>query len=310
MPGPVPTSRLVEVAPIEADDVDRAHPARVYAHWLGSKDTYVADRALADQISTLAPWIAQGAKANRAFLARSVTHLADAGITQVLDLGTGLPATPNVHEIAQATCPAARTCYIDNDPIVVAHARARLARDTRTIAVQADIRDPDSILDNPIVRAHLDFSRPVGVLMIAVLHFVDDPDPARIMKAFREMLVPGSFVVITHVADLGTPVNGQNTDPSPSPAMNNAALEAARLYREIATPFFLRTPNDIQALFAGLDLLAPGMVPVSQWGIRTRPTKPGTRRMVAPILAGVGRVNDGSREGTHYEGATCGPAEG
>ena len=173
-------------------DPSRPHPARVYQHWLGGKDTFGPDRDLAAKVAEIAPWVVAGARGNRAFLTRVVTHLARAGVSQFLDVGSGLPAAGNVHEIAQGINPDARVVYIDHDPIVLVHARALLARDKRTVAVAGDARDPVSILANPDVRSHLDFHRPIAVLFIAVLHFLrEDDDPASVVAERRHDAGPG-----------------------------------------------------------------------------------------------------------------------
>lgn len=151
----------------------------------------------------MAPWVVSGVRANRAFLRRAVEALAESGIDQFLDLGAGLPSAGNVHEVAQGVNPAARVVYVDNDPVVLAHARALLATDERTVAVAGDFLDPSGILVDPAVRGHLDFSRPVAVLLVAVLHFVpDEADPAGCVAVLRDAVAPGSALVLSHVADL------------------------------------------------------------------------------------------------------------
>ncbi len=206
-----------------------------------------------------------------------VAHLAESGTTQFLDLGCGLPAPGNVHEIAQRVRPEAKVVYVDMDPIVLAHARALLATDARTIAVAGDLRDPRAILDDPQVRDHLDFTRPIAVLFLAVLHFVaEEHEPAAIVDTFRDALVPGSHIVITHAADL----------PEHEGAVRAAATrEAAGLYQDLTTPFTLRTQAQITELFAGLTLVRPGVVPARLW----RPGR-GHRGPAAPILGGLGRI--------------------
>jgi SAM-dependent methyltransferase len=273
------------------DEVDRANMARVYSHWIGGRDTYPIDREVAEAVAKTTPLVMAGAQANRAFLGRAVTYLARAGIHQFLDIGAGMPSGGNVHEVAQGVNPQARTIYVDRDDIVIAHARALLACDRRTRVLQADVRDPASILDDALVKAHLDWSQPVAVLFVALLHFVDD-DPAGIVKTFCDALAPGSFVVISHVADLGTRPNPEVT-PQDGDSRADAATvrEAASLYQQIAAPFTLRIRPEIQALFGGLEMVPPGLVPAALWR-----ADPG-HQVVAPILAGVGRVVDLQREG-------------
>jgi SAM-dependent methyltransferase len=259
-------------------DPSRPHPARVYQHWLGGKDTFGPDRDLAARVAEIAPWVVAGARGNRAFLTRVVTHLARAGVSQFLDVGSGLPAAGNVHEIAQGINPAARVVYVDHDPIVLVHARALLARDERTVAVAGDARNPASILANPDVRSHLDFSRPIAVLFIAVLHFLrEDDDPAGVVAAFRDALAPGSHIAISHVAEL--------PDGGTGPARAVATREAVGVYEELAAPFVLRTPEQITGLFAGLHLVEPGVVPVQLW----QPAR-GRPGPAVPVLGGVGQV--------------------
>jgi SAM-dependent methyltransferase len=264
-------------------DLSRAHPARVYDRWLGGKDNWAADRRAADQVAQVAPWVVQGARGSRAFLARAVRYLAGCGVRQFLDVGAGLPAAGAVHEVARRQVPDARVVYVDNDPIVLTHARALLADET-TIAVPGDARDPAAILADPAVRAHLDFEKPVAVLLVSVLHFLDGPgdDPARVVGGFRDALVPGSFVVISHVADL--------PDAPHSAEREQATRDAARLYQELAGPFTLRSPTEIAALFAGLELVEPGLVGVHEW--RPRRGRPGPP---VPVLGGIGRVPQSGR---------------
>ena len=259
-------------------DLSRAHPARVYDRWLGGKDNWAADREAADQVAQIAPWAVQGARSSRVFLARAVRYLAGCGVRQFLDVGAGLPAAGAVHEVARRQTPDARVAYVDNDPIVLTHARALLA-DATTIAVPGDARDPAAILANPAVRAHLDLDKPVAVLLVSVLHFLARPgdNPAAVVAAFRDALVPGSFVVISHVADL--------PDTPHATERAQATREAAQLYQELAGPFTLRSPSEIAALFTGLELVDPGLVGVHEW--RPRRDRPGPP---VPVLAGIGRV--------------------
>ena len=264
-------------------DTSRAHPARVYDRWLGGKDHFGVDRVVADRVAELAPWAAVGARANRAFLARAVRFLTVRGVTQFLDLGAGLPAAGAVHEVARSCCPDARVCYVDVDPVVLVHARALLADET-TIAVPGDVRDPGAILADPVVRAHLDLDRPVAVLLVAVLHFLTpQDDPGAVVAALREVLAPGSYVVISHVADLPD-------DPHQPAGRAEATRQAAQIYQELAAPFTLRTRDQIAGLFTGLDLVDPGLVPVHRWRPgRGRPGQP------VPVLAGIGRVPETRR---------------
>lgn len=262
-------------------DTTRPHPARVYACWLGGgKDAFAADRAAAAQIAEVAPWVTAGARTSRAFLRRAVRHLAAAGVTQFLDLGSGLPTAGNVHEIAQRVNPASRVCYVDNDPVVLAHARALLATDHRTIAVPGDLRHPLEVLADPAISIHLDLTLPVVVLLVSVLHFVTHAeDPVGITAAFGRELPPGSHLVISHVADLPECGRGERA---------GATRQAAKLYQDLVAPFALRTVHQVEQLFAGWTLQAPGLVPVHRW--RPARGRPGN---AVPVLAGVAvRGND------------------
>lgn len=259
-------------------DTTRAHPARVYAAWLGAgKDTFAADRDAAAQIAEIAPWAPHSARANRAFLRRAVTFLARQGITNYLDIGTGQPVAGNVHEIAQRHQPEARVAYVDNDSVVLAHARALLARDHRTIAVPGDAREPHAILTDPAIRAHLDLDQPVAVLLVAVAHFLDGDQPARTLTAIRETLPAGSYIAISHATDL--PEARQETDRA------TATHEAVKLYNSLTAPLTLRTPDQITTLLDGLDLIPPGLVPADQW--RPHRRRPGPP---VPVLAGIGHL--------------------
>jgi len=185
-----------------------AHPARVYDYWLGGKDNFPADRALAEHIMQAIPTMRAMAAANRAFLVRSVRYLAgEAGIRQFLDIGTGIPTSPNVHEVAQAAAPDARVVYVDNDPIVLAHARALLkSQDVgETAFILADLRQPQAIIDDPTLGATLDLTEPVALLMVAVLMYFrdsEDPNPYGMVATLLDRLPSGSYLAVSHpIAD-------------------------------------------------------------------------------------------------------------
>src|SRR6201996_1517920 len=180
-------------------DTSRPHPARPYDYFLGGKNNFAADREVADKVLAGWPAIRVGVRENRKFLARVVRYLAgDAGIRQFLDIGTGLPTADNVHEVAQSVAPSARVVYADNDPLVLAHARALLTSspEGRTAYIHADLRDPASILSDPAVQQVLDLGRPVALMLVAVLHFVPDEfEPARVLRTLTDALPSGSYVV-------------------------------------------------------------------------------------------------------------------
>src|SRR6201996_2609177 len=184
-------------------DTSRPHPARMYDYFIGGKNNFAADRETAEKMLVAQPGARTGARENRGFLGRAVRYLVEeAGIRQFLDIGTGLPTTNSVHEVAQAIDPAARVVYVDNDPLVLAHARALLtsAPEGRTAYIQADLRDPAAILDNPVTREVLDFGQPIGLVLVAILHFIQDSDqPGQIIATLLDALPSGSYLVASHL---------------------------------------------------------------------------------------------------------------
>jgi hypothetical protein len=227
--------------------------ARIYDYFLGGKDNYAADRAAAAKIAEAAPDVVRRTRENRAFLGRAVHFLADAGVRQFLDIGTGLPTQDNVHQVAQRLIPDARVAYVDNDLVVLTHARALLATDPRTIVIEADMREPAKILHHVTANEFIDLDQPVAVLMVAILHFLPDTDrPAEIVATFREHIAPGSYLVISH-ATAG--------DMSPQ-NLTQAVQTYATTSAGSITP---RSPEQIRSFFEGLELQEPGLVPVAQW---------------------------------------------
>lgn len=251
--------------------------ARIYDFMLGGKDNYAADRQAAEHMLQANPMAPRTAQANRAFLGRAVRYLAgEAGIDQFLDIGTGLPTQQNVHEVAQDAEPGSRTVYVDYDPVVTVHARALLSRTNSVAVVEHDLRDPAAILADPITQEMLDFARPVAVLLVAVLHFVQpQEDPAGIVATLRDALAPGSHLVISHTA-------------SESPG---EIMEAAqRGFRASGAPLVPRTRAEIERFFDGTGLLDPGLVDVRDW----RPVGPQregpAKALPWTIVGGVGRL--------------------
>jgi hypothetical protein len=229
-------------------DTATPHPARIYDALLGGKDNYAADRQAVRQLLTAAPEARDSARANRAFMQRAVRFLAgEAGIRQFIDVGTGIPAAGNVHEVAAG----ARVAYVDNDPIVHVHANALLTGSGTTSIILADLREPESIVAHPKVRALIDFTQPAALLLVAILHFITDAeDPARILAVFRDALPAGSYLALSHAtADL-------------RPA---AARDAAAVYDHATSPVTLRTRAQVAAFFDGWDLVKPGLVQVPLW---------------------------------------------
>ncbi len=235
------------------DDIDLERPsgARVYDYFLGGAHNFAADRELAEAIARMTPHIGDTMRANRAFLRRAVHFLVGAGITQFLDIGSGIPTVGNVHEVARADDPQARVVYVDVDPVAVSHSRAMLAGDPLTAVVEADVRDVQGILDHPDTRRLLDLDRPVAVLVLGVLHFVpDSDDPPGIVARLREALVPGSYVALVNVTH-------ENQPPE--------VIEGQKLSSRTSTPIYLRSREELMAQFDGLTLVEPGLVPLPLW---------------------------------------------
>lgn len=246
----------------------------MYDYYLGGKDNFESDRTAAEEIYTQIPDLPQIARDNRSFLQRAVRVLAEAGVRQFLDIGAGLPTQGNVHEIAQQVDPTSRIIYVDNDPIVLAHARALLTSrpEGATAYVDADLRDPDTIFNHPDLRRLIDFDKPVGLLMIAVLHFVtDDEDPWELVSRYRSRLPSGSHIAIAHAT----------SDDRPP----GAVRKMTDVYRKASAPFVFRTREQIRTLFEGFDLLDPGLAFCPDWRPATvTPTSPSA----GWNLAGVG----------------------
>jgi hypothetical protein len=234
-------------------DTSVAHPARVYDYWLGGKDNFAADREAAERVLAVTPGLRERVRANRAFLARATRYLAaEAGIRQFLDIGTGIPAANNTHEVAQAVAPDSRIVYVDNDPIVLVHAKALLASGPQgaTQYVDGDIRDP-----GPIMRAAastLDFSQPVALMLLGILHLIQDSeDPYRVVADLLDGLPSGSYLALSH------PASDINVI---------AQAEAQRRYNQrVSTPQTLRTREEVTRFFDGLELVPPGVVYVHTW---------------------------------------------
>ncbi|MDT0308701.1 SAM-dependent methyltransferase [Streptomyces sp. DSM 44917] len=252
----------------EQIDTSRPHPARMYDYWLGGQDNYEVDRRAADGVAALLPDIYPAARENRGFLHRAVRAVTRRGIRQIIDVGTGIPTSPNTHEVARAVDPGVRVAYVDNDPIVSAYAGAKLTSTGNAAFALADVRDPRAILGHPAVAGLIDFGQPVALLLVALLHFVpDEADPGGLVAALTEPLPPGSCVVISH----GT------TDFHDAERL--AAVE--KVYEGAAATLTLRPRERILDFFQGWDLLEPGLVQPPFW----RPEKPVPDD---PVLRGLG----------------------
>jgi O-methyltransferase involved in polyketide biosynthesis len=257
-----------------------AHSARVYDYWLGGKDNFPADRELAELMIQAIPNMREMARANRAFLGRAVRYLVEeAGIRQILDLGTGIPTSPNVHEIAQAAAPETRVVYVDNDPIVLAHARALLpSQDVgETAFIMADLRQPKSILDHPTLTQTLtqtlDLRQPVAVVLVGVLMYFrdsDDPSPFEMVATLLEPLPSGSYLAVTH----------------PTPDFNpEETAKAAGAAEAAGITLVPRTKAEVERFFTGLELVDPGVTPMLAWRPDDQPADP----QAAYYWAGVAR---------------------
>lgn len=250
-------------------DVNTPSAARMYDYMLGGKDNFAADRAAAERLAELMPEVRELALANRRFLKRAVRHIAERGVDQFIDIGTGVPTPPNVHEIARETHPGARVVYVDNDPIVAAHNRA-LRETDGVLAVSADARDTAAVLENPKVRELIDFDRPVGVLFVAVLHYLGDDDQVRpVLARYREAVAPGSYLAASVVAT--------GWDMS-----EVTARQYMSVFTSSSVPMTMRSADEIAALLTDVDLEEPGLVPVTKWHA-------ADPDMPIPVLGAVGR---------------------
>jgi hypothetical protein len=234
-------------------DLERPSVARVYDYWLGGAHNFAADRVAGDKTLETMPELKGVILTNRALLRRMVRHLVESGVRQFLDLGSGIPTAGNVHEIARQVDPATRVVYVDVDPVAVAHGKSILSDTDGVIAMQADIREPESVLEDPAVREVLDFTEPIAVLMIALLHFMPDSDePAKIINCYLEPLVPGSYLGISHYGfEDGEEGAGQR--------------EARQVYSGKVTPMVPRNRTEFACFFAGLELVDPGVTRMPLW---------------------------------------------
>lgn len=250
-------------------DIETPNAARMYDYSLGGSHNFAADRALVDKITKAMPEAIPNAYANRGFLRRAVRTLADLGVRQFLDIGSGIPTVGNVHEIVQRVATDARVVYVDADPVAVAHGDAML-RDQPTVEmIQGDLREPDRILADTRVRGLLDFEAPIGVILCAVLHFVPDTDgPGRIVETLMDAVAPGSYLALSH----------GSRDDQPN------ASAITEVYERTSSPLSLRTREEITGFFTGLDLLDPGVTVAGYW----RPEQDEEPEDL-PLLVGVGR---------------------
>ncbi|WP_344940246.1 SAM-dependent methyltransferase [Sphaerisporangium flaviroseum] len=246
--------------------------ARMYDYYLGGKDNFAADREAAEKVMQVLPDVRHVARENRAFLGRAVRFLAERGIRQFIDIGTGLPTGKNVHQVALETAPDSRIVYIDNDPIVLVHARALLADNPQTLVVEGDLHDPKSLTEHPELRTHIDFEKPFAIILCAIMHFVaDDEEATSIITHLRDTLPPGGALVISH---------GFRGDLD-----EEAIARAEEIYSHTKGALKVRDRGTISEYFTGLDLVEPGVVHVGAWrpehDLEEDPAAPG-------VLGGVG----------------------
>ena len=254
-------------------DTSRPHPARMYDFYLGGKDNYMVDRNAAREVLRVAPEIRATALANRAFLGRAVRYLVrDAGIRQIIDIGTGIPTAGNVHEVAQQIAPDVRVAYVDNDPIVHVHADALLTGTGATSIVLADLHEPEAILSHPQISELIDFGQPVALLLVAILHFLaDEESPGGIVATLRDALAPGSYLALSHAT---------------GDFRAESAVQAAAVYDMATSTLTLRGHDEVAGFLDGFEILDPGVVQLPLWRPDGKPP-----RDLSKILGycGVGR---------------------
>jgi hypothetical protein len=255
-----------------------ADPARRYDYWLGGKDNFAVDRASGDLIAQRFPHIRTAVRQNRRFMHRAVSALCEAGIDQFLDIGTGLPTAPNTHQIAHAVNPAAKVVYVDNSPLVLVHARALLTADKGAAEVayfDGDLRRPCSILDHPTLHETLDLTRPVGLLLIAVTHFlVDDDQPEILVKELVDALPVGSWLALTQLAEELLP--------------DDVRTDFADINTQAGIPMRYRTLAETRDLFTGLTIADPGVVPINRWRSDNEP-EPRPSDTETAVYGGIAR---------------------
>ncbi|MCA1185287.1 MULTISPECIES: SAM-dependent methyltransferase [unclassified Saccharopolyspora] len=263
-------------ADTEGIDLRRPNSARMYDYYLGGSTNFEADREAADRVLAANPDVVPSIRANRGFLGRVVRYLVDQGIDQFLDLGSGIPTAGNVHDIAHRLDPAVRVVYVDNEPVTVAHARQLITDVKQVEIVDADLRDPETVFERAGETRLLDFSRPVGLLMVSVLNFIeDDAEVAELVRRYVAQLAPGSYLAVSHST-------AQWLAPE-------TAARIAELYRDVNPPSYWRSPEQIGRLFAGMELVPPGVVAPSHWRPEAEPQLPPERIV---YRAGLARIGD------------------
>lgn len=258
-------------------DITVPSVARIYDYYLGGSHNFEADREAARKAMKFMPGLPKIMQANRAFMRRAVRYAADEGITRFLDVGSGIPAFGNVHEVARKIRPGTRVVYVDHDPVAVAHSQAVLEGDEDADAVAGDLRKPRDILESPQVRRLIDLNRPVALLLVAVLHFVEDADdPYGAVAELRDALAPGSLLVLSHASYEGIPLPPER------------AGGAVGVYKDIRKPLIMRSREGIARFFEGYDMVEPGLVPMANWRPDTTPEDEDPYAFSG--FAGVGRT--------------------
>ncbi|MFC4505330.1 MULTISPECIES: SAM-dependent methyltransferase [Streptomyces] len=258
-------------------DISVPSVSRIYDYYLGGSHNFEVDREAARKAMEFMPGLPKIMQANRAFMRRAVRWAAGEGITQFLDIGSGIPTFGNVHEVAQTADPGARVVYVDHDPVAVAHSQAVLEGNEHADVVAADLRKPQEILSSPEVRSLLDLDRPVALLLVAVLHFLEDADePYAAVTELCEALAPGSLLVLTHASYEGIPLPQERAE---------AAVD---VYKDIRNPLIMRSRDEIARFFEGYDMVEPGLVPMPDWRPETAPEDEDPYAFSG--FAGVGRT--------------------
>ncbi|KWX09492.1 hypothetical protein TR74_09270 [Carbonactinospora thermoautotrophica] len=256
-------------------DTTRPSVARMYDYYLGGKDNFAVDREAAERVLAAVPNSRVGALENRAFLRRAVRFMVNQGIRQIIDIGSGLPTVDNTHEVAQQLVPDTRVVYVDIDPIVLAHGRAILANNEHTTVITADMRRPAEVLDHPETKRLIDFSQPVGVLLIAMVHFISDEERPQIMGYLRDALPSGSYLAATHITGDGKPAE--------------AVQQIRSVYETTSTPLFFRTHAEVARFFEGFELVEPGLVTLDAWRPDPSDPSPADPELAGWAYGGVGR---------------------
>ncbi|WP_328875339.1 SAM-dependent methyltransferase [Streptomyces sp. NBC_00287] len=258
-------------------DISVPSVSRIYDYYLGGSHNFEVDREAARKAMGFLPGLPKIMQANRAFMRRAVRYAAAEGITQFLDIGSGIPTFGNVHEVAQAATPGAHVVYVDHDPVAVAHSQAVLDGDEFTDVVAADLRKPQEILTSPQVERLIDLNRPVALLLVAILHFVEDADdPYAAVAELRDALAPGSLLILTHASYEGIPLPAERAEGT------------VGVYKDIRNPLIMRSREEIARFFEGYDMVEPGLVSMPHWRPDTAPEEEDPWAFSG--LAGVGRT--------------------